>query len=93
VDFTQPQKAAQHGLQAVARFDQLTLKYQGESRGGTANARTPDGDVDVSSFTLGVNYWATRHLRVSVNYGYYALPSSSAISSLHEVSARVGVQF
>jgi Phosphate-selective porin O and P len=93
VDFTQPQNPPKHGLQAVARFDQLTLQYQGASRGGTANARTPDGDIDVSSFMLGINYWATRHLRVSLDYGYYALPSSSALSSLHEVSARVGVQF
>ena len=43
--------------------------------------------------TLGVNYWATRHLRVGVNYGYYALPAHATLSSLNEVSARVGVQF
>ena len=93
VDLTKAQRPAEHGLQAVARFDQLMLKYDGASRGGTANSKSPDGDVDVSSFTLGVNYWATRHLRVSVNYGYYALPARSALSTLHEVSARVGVQF
>ncbi len=93
VDLTQPQRTPQHGLQVVARLDQLSLKYEGASRGGTPNAKTPDGDVDVTSFTLGVNYWATRHLRVSVNYGYYALPTHSLLSTLHEVSARVGVQF
>jgi phosphate-selective porin len=93
VDLAQPQQPARHGLQVVARVDELALKYEGASRGGALNPKTPDGDVDVTSFMLGVNYWATRHLRVGVNYGYYALPATAAITSLHEVSARVGVQF
>jgi phosphate-selective porin len=80
-------------VQVVARLDQLGLTYQGSSRGGTDDTKTPSGDVNVTSFTLGVNYWATRHLRVSVNYGYYDLPAHSALTSLHEVSGRVGVQF
>jgi hypothetical protein len=93
VDLTRPQKAPEHGLQLVARFEALGLKYQGASRAGTADANTPNGDVDVTSFTLGANYWATRHLRVGANYAYYALPKGSLLSELHEVSARVGVQF
>ena len=93
VDLAQPQQVARHGLQVVARVDQLGLTYQGSSRGGTDDAKTPSGDVNVTSFNLGVNYWATRHLRVSVNYGYYDLPSRSAVATLHEVSARVGIQF
>jgi phosphate-selective porin len=93
LDLSQPQQRAEHGVQVVARVDQLGLTYQGSSRGGTDDAKTPSGDVNVTSLTLGVNYWATRHLRVSVNYGYYALPVHSALTSLNEVSARVGVQF
>jgi hypothetical protein len=93
VDLSKPQQPPRHGVQVLARVDQLSLTYQGASRGGAPNPKTPDGDVDVTSFTLGANYWATRHLRVSVNYGYYALPAHSLLSTLHEVSARVGVQF
>ena len=93
VDLAQPQQPARHGLQVVARLDQLGLTYQGSSRSGQDDGKTPSGDVNVTSFTAGVNYWATRHLRVSVNYGYYDLPTRSAVSQLHEVSARVGVQF
>jgi len=93
VDLSQPQLRAQHGLQVVARIDQLGLSYQGSSRSGSDDAKTPSGDVKVTSLALGVNYWATRHLRVSVNYGYYDLPAHSGLSQLHEVSARVGVQF
>ena len=77
----------------MARVDQLGLDYRGSSRGGTDDSKTPSGDVEVTSVTLGANYWATRHLRVSVDYGYYDLPTHSALSTLHEVSARVGVQF
>jgi phosphate-selective porin len=93
VDLAQPQQRAQHGLQAVARFEQLGLNYQGSSRGGANDTKTPNGDVNVTSFTLGLNYWATRHLRVSLNYGYYDLPTQSVVAQLHEVSGRVGVQF
>jgi Phosphate-selective porin O and P len=93
VDLSQPRQAARHGLQVVARFEQLGLDYQGSSRGGTDDAKTPSGNVNVTSFTLGANYWATRHLRVSVNYAYYDLPAHSALTELHEVSSRVGVQF
>jgi hypothetical protein len=93
VDLTKPQQRPAHGFQLVARLDQLALKYEGSSRGGTDDAKTPSADVKVTSVTLGANYWATRHLRVSVNYGYYDLPSRSAVSTLHELSARVGIQF
>jgi hypothetical protein len=93
LDFTKPQERPAHGLQLAARVDQLALKYEGSSRGGADDGKTPTGDVNVTSFALGVNYWATRHVRVSPNYTYYALPSRSPVSTLHEVSARVGVQF
>jgi phosphate-selective porin len=93
VDLSQPQRPAEHGLQVVARFDQLSLNYSGASRGGANDSKTPNGDIDVSSFALGINYWATRHLRVSANYAFYDMPTHALVSSLHEVSARVGVQF
>jgi hypothetical protein len=128
VDLQTSQRPAQHGLQAVGRFEQLHVSYAGSSRGGTDDAKTPSGDVDVTSFTLGVNYWATRHLRVSVDYGFYLFPDSEPVTpssakgpvqtsaqravspaqnlpkgaddgardgghTLHEISARIGVQF
>ncbi len=39
------------------------------------------------------SYWATRHVRVSANYVYYALPDRSRLTTLHEMSFRFGVQF
>jgi phosphate-selective porin len=93
VDLAKPQRPPQHGLQVAARIDQLGLTYKGSSRGGVDDAKTPTGDVNVTSVTLGVSYWATRHLRVSVNYGYYAMPNRATVPNLNEVSTRVGVQF
>jgi hypothetical protein len=40
------------------------------------DANTPNGDIEVNALTLGVNYWATRHLRVGLDYGFYEFPGS-----------------
>jgi len=93
VDLGKPAQPARHGVQLVARVEQLGLEYKGASRSGTDDSKTPSGSVDVTSFTLGANYWATRHLRVSLNYAYYDLPTRATLSTLHELSARAGVQF
>jgi len=52
------------------------MTYDGASRGGKDDSKTPNGVIDVTSFTVGANYWATRHLRVSLNYGAYFFPGS-----------------
>lgn len=93
VDFSAAERRARHGLEVVARLDLLRLRYDAASRGGSSDPKTPNGDVDVTAGTLGINYWATRHLRVSANYGLYSLPTHAPLGTLHEVSARVGVQF
>lgn len=128
VDLKKPQKEARHGLQALARWEQLHMTYSGAGRSGALDAKTPNGDIDVQAVTFGVNYWATRHLRVSLNYGVYLFPDSAPVSasakggpvqtpaqravapaqslakgvddgardsghSVHEIMARVGVQF
>jgi hypothetical protein len=77
VDLTRPQKRPQEGLQALAKFEQLHLSYDAASRGGRLDPLTPNGDVNVDALELGINYWATKHLRVGVNYTYYAFPGSA----------------
>jgi phosphate-selective porin len=128
VDLSQPQRPAQQGVQVLAKFEQLRMNYDGSARGGTSDAKTPNGTILVDDFELGINYWATRHLRVGFNYTFYAFPNSEPVSPtspggpvqtsvqraiapaqlvakgqddaardgghvLHELSARVGVQF
>ena len=128
LDLERPQRPAAHGVQLVARYERLHASYDGSRRGGTDDALTPTGDIDVHGFSAGVNYWATRHVRVSVDYSGYLFPDSAPTSAsangkpaqtaaqrasapgqllakgvndsardrahaLHEVQARVGVQF
>jgi phosphate-selective porin len=80
LDPSQPQRPWKSGVQLLAKFEQLHLTYQGASRGGAADSQTPDGDIDVNDFALGVNYWLTRHLRVGANYTLYSFPDSAPVT-------------
>ena len=80
-DLKAPQKAARQGVEILAKLERLTLRYSGASRSGTDDPNTPDGTIDVMATTLGVNYWATRHLRVALNYGYYVFPNSAPVGA------------
>lgn len=128
LDLKEPQKKALDGVQLLAKVEQLNLVYHGAQRGGVPDAATPDGDLKVISVAFGVNYWATRHLRVGLNYDFYSFPGSEPVAPsatngpkqgpderavapaqlvakgaddgardgghvLHELQARVGVQF
>ena len=94
LDLTKPATVPQQGVQALAKLEQLHVSYAGARRGGALDAKTPNGDLDLTSISLGVNYWATRHVRVSSNYVAYMLPPSTSLGrTLHEMSFRVGVQF
>ncbi len=128
VDLSKPQQPPEHGVQGVAKFEQMHLWYEGASRGGAPNSKTPNGDIQVDAVEFGVNYWATKHLRVGLNYAVYLFPDSAPVTpssaggpfqtstqravapgqlvasgadnsardsshTLHEISARVGVQF
>jgi hypothetical protein len=76
LDLLAPQRAPQQGVQVLAKFEMLHMSYDGNARGGNLDAKTPNGDVIVNDFELGINYWATKHLRVGLNYTYYDFPSS-----------------
>jgi hypothetical protein len=80
VDLKQPQKPAQQGLQVLAKFEQLHMNYDGSARGGTNDAKTPNGDIKADTVEFGANYWATKHLRVGVNYALYLFPGSAPVS-------------
>jgi hypothetical protein len=80
LDLDKPSTAPTHGLQALAKIERLHQTYSGP-RGGALDPKTPLGDIDVFSFALGLNFWATRHLRVGINYSYYDFPSSAPTSA------------
>jgi hypothetical protein len=63
-------------LQLLLKWEQLNVTYKSASRSGTANAAT-DGDIKVNAFSFGANYWATKHVRLSLNYVLNMFPDSA----------------
>ena len=61
---------------ALVRWEQLNATYASASRTNTANPNT-DGDIKVNAFSLGANYWATKHVRLTLNYVFNMFPDSS----------------
>lgn len=73
----QPLLPAQ-ALEVLLRFEALSATYNGASRGGQPAAGGGlDGDIRIGSLGVGVNYWATRHVRMSANWIVYQMPDSA----------------
>jgi phosphate-selective porin len=80
VDLKAPQRSHIQGLQALVKFEQLRLDYSGAARGGTLDSKTPNGEINVDTVELGINYWATKHLRIGFNYDLNVFPDSAPVS-------------
>ena len=66
-------------LQLLAKWEQLNANYSGASRSGAPDpAGNLDGDIRVNAFSLGANYWATKHVRLTLNYVANMFPDSTA---------------
>ncbi len=67
------------GVELLARFEDLQFTYSGGSRGGGSAPSQPwDGTYTVLAVDVGANYWATRHLRFSLDYMEYIFPGQSS---------------
>jgi hypothetical protein len=77
LDFSKPPSSPKQALQLLVKLEQLSATYESSSRSGTPDAKTIDGDIKVTAFSLGANYWATKHLRLSANYAYNWFPDSA----------------
>ena len=99
IDLTKPSSVVPgHGVEILVKWEHLAVDYEGASRSGVNDKKTPNGTTQVEALSLGVNYWATKHVRASANYVLNTFPNGSAGSPvignvMHEVAARVGVQF
>ena len=78
VDFTRPDAPPAHAVQLLAKWEQVHLNYESASRAGTADAKNADGAIKVNAFSLGVNYWASKHIRLTANYVLDVFPDSAA---------------
>jgi phosphate-selective porin len=99
IDLTKPSTVVPgNGVEILAKWEHFAVDYEGASRTGVNDKKTPNGTTQVEALSLGVNYWATKHVRATVNYVLNTFPDGSAGSPIignlmHEVAARVGVQF
>ena len=80
VDFNNPLPPTNQSLEFLAKVEQLRMTYSSASRGGTADSKSPDGVIAVDAVSVGVNYWATRRVRLSVDYDIYFFPGSEPVT-------------
>lgn len=82
VDFEKPEKKTREtALQLLAKWEQVRLTYDSARRSGSPDSKNADGDIRVDAFSLGANYWLTKHLRLTANYVLNVFPDSAPISA------------
>ena len=64
-------------LQLLAKWEQVSLTYLSSSRAGQPDAKNIDGDIKVNAVEFGVNYWATKHVRLTLNLIQNIFPDSA----------------
>jgi len=68
-------KQLPYALQLVLRGEMMRLNYDSNSRSGdlgTISAKTDN--IFVNVYQAGLNYWATKHIRLSAEYSLYQFP-------------------
>jgi len=82
VDFSKPDpETPPRALQLLAKWEQVRLNYSSARRLGTPDPQNIDGDIKVDAFSLGANYWLTKHLRFTVNYILNLFPDSGPVKA------------
>jgi Phosphate-selective porin O and P len=81
VDFSKPDPVMPpRAVQLLVKWEQVALTYASASRAGIADAKNIDGDIKVNAFSIGANYWITKHIRLSANYVLNMFPDSAPTS-------------
>jgi phosphate-selective porin len=63
---------APYALQLVARAEVMRMNYDANKTAGDEGGRSATStNIDVNAYQLGLNYWATRHIRLSAEYSLY----------------------
>ncbi|HVY47159.1 MAG TPA: porin, partial [Minicystis sp.] len=67
-------------LQLLVKWEQLHVKYASATqKGSTPDPKNIDGLILANVFEVGANYWATKHVRLTVNYAYDMFPGSAPV--------------
>ena len=82
IDFDKPEQPQPgRALQLLVKWEQVRLNYSSARRSGSPDAKNADGDIRVDAFSLGANYWLTKHLRISINYIANLFPDSAPVTA------------
>jgi phosphate-selective porin len=77
LDFSKPDpEDPPHAFQILAKWEQVKLSYASAGRLGAVDPKNMDGDIKVNAFSLGANYWWTKHIRLTTNYVINMFPGS-----------------
>ncbi len=73
---------APFGLQLLLRAEAIRLNYRAnDHKGDTAGDLSgKTQNIDVNAFQAAVNYWATKHVRLTAEYSLYQFPGTPAVS-------------
>jgi hypothetical protein len=78
VDLQKKDPPPAHAVQLLVRWEQLHTKYSSADRAGTFDPMSNiDGDIRINAFSFGANYWASKHVRLTVNYVLDMFPDSA----------------
>jgi hypothetical protein len=84
VNFAKEAEKPKQGLEVSARVSGVNAEYQGNSRQGGADAKTATKEsgskITVLQYGLGLTYWYTKNLRLSLNYDIYHTPGSADVT-------------
>jgi hypothetical protein len=70
------------GLQLVARVDGMDFHYNGSGRIGTTMMSAADGHYSVVAVEGALNFWATRHVRFTIDYKQLFFPGQPAMAGM-----------
>lgn len=91
VDLTKELEKPKSGLEVAALLAGINATYDGASRGGAYDEKTPGAeggpgtDLNVMQIGLAANYWYTKNVRLGVNYSAYLTPGSGSSENLLRV--------
>jgi hypothetical protein len=95
VDLSQPPEKIKKGIEVLAVVSGVNATYDGASRGGKYDAKTPGASgvgtkIDVLQIGAGVNFWYTKNCRLMLNYMAYETPNSLTPNNLATVPGNLG---
>ncbi|MEP7122268.1 MAG: porin [Byssovorax sp.] len=98
IDFTKEPERPKKGLEVLLLVAGVNAAYDGGARGGsTYDSKTPGNpsgktatDINVYQYGVGLNYWHTSYVRVSVDYSIYHTPGSGSTDNLAQVPGNLG---